>query len=78
MNDTTVPFANARAFAEAMKKAGNRCEFLAYEGGSHGFFNFGREGNTAFIKTLTAADSFLTSLGFLKGKPTVEAWVKGL
>lgn len=77
-NDTTVPFANAKAFAEAMTKAGNRCEFLAYEGGSHGFFNFGRDGNTPFIKTVTAADRFLTSLGFLKGKSTVEVWVKGL
>ena len=69
--DTTVPFANARAFEKAMKAAGNRCELVSFEGQGHGFFNYGRAGGVAYYKTVLAADEFLTSLGLLKGKPTI-------
>jgi acetyl esterase/lipase len=58
--DTTVPFASAEAFAEAMKKKGNRCELIGYEGQSHGFFNV-----AGFDETLAEADKFLVSLGYL-------------
>lgn len=76
--DTTVPLATAKAFGAAVEKVGGRCDLLAYEGAAHGFFNFGRGGNVAFVKTVVAADKFLASLGFLKGPPTVEAWLKTL
>jgi acetyl esterase len=58
--DTTVPFATAEAFAAEMKKAGNRCELVGYEGQSHGFFNSAR-----YAETLAEADKFLVSLGYL-------------
>mgnify|MGYP003530007239 CR=1 FL=1 len=58
--DTTVPFASAEAFAAAMKKAGNRCELVGYEGQPHGFFNA-----VKFDETLADADKFLVSLGYL-------------
>lgn len=74
--DTTVPYSQAEQFAQAMKKAGNRCELAGYEGQSHGFFNFGRAGNKNFIATTRRADEFLASLGYLKGAPTVEQWLK--
>ncbi len=58
--DTTVPFASAEAFAAAMKKVGNRCEVVGYEGQPHGFFN-----GPGYEPTLAEADKFLVSLGFL-------------
>ena len=70
--DKTVPFANAQAFQKAMKEAGNRCELVPFEGAGHGFFNFGRGGGAAYAKCLHAADEFLASLGWLKGKPTIQ------
>lgn len=63
--DTTVPFETVRMFAEAMAKAGNRCELVPFEGAGHGFFNFGRGDNSAYRQTLQKADEFLVSLGFL-------------
>jgi acetyl esterase len=63
--DTTVPFATAEAFAAAMKRAGNRCELIGYDGQAHGFFNSGRGDGRFYRETLAAADSFLVSLGYL-------------
>ena len=40
--DTTVPIETSEAFVAAMKKAGNRCEIVEYEGQPHGFFNKAR------------------------------------
>ena len=37
--DTTVPFQQVKAFAKAMKDAGNVCEVEAFDGRGHGFFN---------------------------------------
>lgn len=61
--DSTVPFASAEAFTAAMKKAGNRCELVGYEGQPHGFFN-----GVKFDETLAEADRFLVSLGYLPPK----------
>lgn len=69
--DTTVPFTQATRFCEALTKQGSRCEVKAYEGRRHGFFNYGRANNEDFKTTLRATDEFLTSLGWLKGKPTL-------
>ncbi len=63
--DSTVPFSSAEKFAELMKKAGNRCELIRYEGQAHGFFNkppFQEE-------TLRKTDEFLVSLGYLPANP---------
>ena len=61
--DTTVPFATAEAFTEAMKAAGNRCELVGFEGQQHGFFN-DRPGNRYYADTVQRMDEFLTSLGY--------------
>ncbi|HEX8912344.1 MAG TPA: alpha/beta hydrolase [Humisphaera sp.] len=58
--DTTVPYATVEAFAAAMKREGNRCDLVGYEGQPHGFFN-----NAKFAETLSEADKFLVSLGYL-------------
>jgi acetyl esterase/lipase len=52
--------------------AGNRMELYLAEGMTHAFFNKPpwRE------STLRQADEFLTSLGYLQGKPTIEADAK--
>jgi len=68
--DTTVPFKQAEDFCAAMKKHGNRCELVSYEGRAHGFFNFGRGDGQDFNTTLRATDEFLVSLGYLKAGPT--------
>ncbi|MEQ1858684.1 MAG: alpha/beta hydrolase [Chthoniobacteraceae bacterium] len=70
--DTTVPYSSVELFTARMTKAGNRCELVGADGQAHGYFNF-RAGKTEFAyATLTAADKFLASLGWLKGEPTVE------
>jgi acetyl esterase len=72
--DTTVPYSSAELFVARMKAAGNRCELIGAEGQKHGYFNFRQNNNRYAIETLTAADEFLASLSWLKGKPTVEAY----
>jgi acetyl esterase/lipase len=74
-SDTTVPYAQAEAFTRAMKHLGNRCQLVGFEGAQHGFFNYGRNRNKSFIATLRQADQFLASLGYLRGKPSVESFV---
>jgi len=66
--DTTVPFAQARAFVKAMKDAGNRIEFHPAEGGRHGFFNLGRDKNKYFPGCLKGTEAFLERLGFFRVK----------
>jgi hypothetical protein len=51
-----------------MKEAGNRIELNLYEGAEHRFFNK----SPYFEDTLYKTDVFLTSLGYLKGKPTIK------
>ncbi len=69
--DTTVPFSDVVAFAERMKRFGNRCELVGYPGAGHGFFNYGRGDGSAYRDTVRRADRFLASLGWLKGDPTL-------
>ena len=74
--DTTVPFENAERFTALMKKAGNTCKLVPFEGKKHGFFNHGRDKgqpdpNQSFKDTVRAADEFLRKQGFLKGEPTL-------
>jgi acetyl esterase len=73
--DTTVPFSTSEAFAKKMQAAGNRCELVAFDGQEHGFFNYGRGGNRYFLETLTKADQFLASLGYLTGPPQVDKFL---
>ncbi|MGL4550366.1 MAG: sulfatase-like hydrolase/transferase [Gemmataceae bacterium] len=49
--DKTVPFAQAEAFAKAMRDAKNVCEVEAFAGRGHGFFN-----STAFRKGAKGGD----------------------
>jgi len=64
--DTTVPYRTVELFCEKMTALGNRCELAGFEGQAHGFFNYGRSGNTMYEETLKGADEFLVSRGFLE------------
>lgn len=70
--DTLVAFSQAVQFTDAMRKQGNRCDLLPFEGRHHGFFNYGRGDGQDYIATVRAADEFLVSLGYLRGKPTIR------
>ena len=65
-DDKTVPYSQATDFCDAMKRHGNRCEVVGFEGKGHGFFNYGRGDGKAYGQTLNAVDKFLVSLGYLK------------
>ena len=75
--DNLIPVATTKAFEKGMQEVGVRYDNHLYEGQSHGFFNFGRSkgGTNYFVETVREADMFLASLGFLKGKPTIESFV---
>lgn len=62
--DKTVPYATAEAFTAVMRKAGNRCELVGYEGEGHSFFNKDKY----FELTIVETDKFLVDLGWLKKK----------
>lgn len=64
--DTTVPYSTVEAFTKKMKGAGARCELVGYDDQQHGFFNYGRNGDVYYRRTLKAADEFLTSCGYLE------------
>jgi acetyl esterase len=64
--DSNVPFHQATLFCEAMKKYGNYCEVVPYEGRGHGFFNYDKGTNPDFISTMENTVKFLTSIGYIK------------
>ena len=71
--DKLIPLSVVRDFEAKMKQAGTRCDIHIYPGGEHGFFNRDTEQGAWFTQTLIEADKFLTSLGWLKGEPTLKA-----
>ena len=51
-SDQSVPFQQALNFLEIMKKYGNCCEVVPFEGRDHGFFNYYNGENPDFLATL--------------------------
>jgi len=68
--DKTVPFENAERFTKSMKRKGNHCLLVPFEGKGHGFFNSKnfrpKSDNKDFDITITESLKFLTELGFNK------------
>lgn len=62
--DTVTPFSGAKAFRDAMVKAGNRCELVVDEGGQHGYLYRDRG---HYDDALRRTEAFLASLGFRGG-----------
>jgi len=63
--DSSVPFRQAVSFCDEMKKYGNHCELVPFEGRDHGFFNYYGGENPDFYATMENTVKFLTSLGYL-------------
>ncbi len=69
--DATVPYQTAEMFCAEMRRKGSSCRLEGYEGKTHGFFNYGRDGGEAYSDTVRKMDEFFVSLGWLKGQPTI-------
>lgn len=69
--DKLIPVETGKAFQQKMQDAGVTCELHLYEGQPHGFFNHGRSENKYYQATVSAADKFLASLGWISGPPTL-------
>ena len=67
-NDKTTPLSSSKLYKQKMDEVKSRCDLFLYEGQEHSFFNK----EPYFIKTLFETDKFLESLGYIKGKPTIE------
>ena len=67
--DDLIPVKIVKEFEAEMKKAGVRCDTHIYPNAGHGFFNK----EPYFGKTLTEADKFLASLGWIEGPPTLPS-----
>ncbi len=74
--DTVIPYVSVEAYARKAVDLGNRCELIGYDGQGHGFFNHRPGDREMFEATLTAADRFLASLGYLEGQPEVTGFFK--
>lgn len=75
--DKLVTVETAEAFRDAMRKADCKSELHVTAGAGHGWFNYGKDGNQAFIDTVSKMDAFFTDLGWLEGKPRVETFLGG-
>jgi acetyl esterase/lipase len=69
--DSMVRYTTAEMFCEKMIASGGRCELVGYDGKNHGFFNYGRDGNQAYVDTVRRMDRFFVALGWLTGEPTL-------
>jgi acetyl esterase/lipase len=69
--DDRVPVETSKKYKEIMDKFGRRCDLLLYENEVHSFYS-----KSKYNETLFAIDKFLTSLGYLKGEPTIEPVTK--
>lgn len=69
--DGLVSVAAAKSFQSKMRAIGSRSELHVHDGRKHGFFNHGRGDGNDYKDTVRAMDSFLESLGYLEGRPTL-------
>ena len=68
--DSLIPVVTAEEYQKRMTDNGVRSDLHLYEDQPHGFFNYARR--EYYNLTVIEADKFLTSLGFLKGEPTLQ------
>lgn len=70
--DKFITVEKMNAFQKKLTDAGVRCEIEIYQDQKHSWFDNSKEWVGI---TLGRADTFLASLGFLKGPPTIEDWI---
>lgn len=68
--DQLIPVETVQYYKKVMEKVGSRCDLFLYEGEAHGFFNYGQFDN--YQKTMSEANLFLISLGYLSENPAIE------
>lgn len=68
--DAILPLASLKSFQEKCKAANVRMDAVIYPGEGHSFFGL-RRSLDRFYDTTIEMDKFLTSLGWLKGEPTL-------
>jgi acetyl esterase/lipase len=72
LKDGVVTPDQARQFAAAAEKAGNRCDLVLLPEASHAFVLTGyRASETEVVAVIRRVDEFLGSLGWLSGPPTL-------
>jgi acetyl esterase/lipase len=59
--DTVTPYQGAKAFYQAMIKAGNHCELHSNKGGIHGYMMFEKK---YYKEAMSETSTFLKSLNF--------------
>ena len=69
-NDNLIPVETAKYYQKVMEKVKSSCELHLYEGQGHGFFNY--TNFEYYKKTVSEADEFLQSLGYLNKEPIIE------
>lgn len=69
--DKTVPYYSVEAYTNEMTRAGKHCILVGYKNAGHGFFNYGRNNNGAFVSTVSRMDEFLVNLDWLEALPEV-------
>ena len=70
-NDELIPVETAKYYQKVMEKVKSRCDLFLYKNQEHGFFNKFRSFKY-YKKTLSEADKFLQSLGYLKKEPIIK------
>lgn len=70
--DKLIPVSLATNFQKKMDENGVCCQLCLYDGQGHGFFNYNKEGNIYFNKTVIEMDKFLAGLGYITGAPTMQ------
>jgi len=68
--DKLIPVETAEYYKTVMEKVGSKCELKLYEGEGHGFFNYDKFEN--YKRSVSEADKFLQSLGYLKVNPKIN------
>ena len=67
--DHLIPVETAEYYKVVMEKVESRCDLELYEDEGHGFFNY--KNFKAYKNTVSEADRFLVSLGYLDAEPKV-------
>lgn len=68
-NDYLIPVETVKYYQTVMNKVESKCELRLYEGKQHGFFNYKKFEN--YKNTVSEADNFLQSIGYLKTEPII-------
>ncbi|MDZ7720772.1 MAG: dienelactone hydrolase family protein [Balneolaceae bacterium] len=68
-NDDLIPVETAKYYQKVMENVDSRCELHLYDEQEHGFFNY--RNFEYYKKTVSEADSFLQSLGYLNKEPGI-------